>query len=517
MSVVGWCDNCNVPILDGRKCGICHTRSRRIKFLKAELKPIFEQEKALYRKIFATSGGFSYDCWSKGMMFYNIMGEVIVDGRKIFRISYDKEAQALLPRFFNSFSEKPPSFKGSDLTRTIKANEHILKEKERKAVIFLRKVIKRFSHLPLAVSFSGGKDSAVTLALTRLVKRKFDAIFLNTTIEFDETVEYVHEIAGLWKVNLIEAKPPQDFFHLCNELGPPSTKMKWCCKTQKFSPQNHLINELYPKGVLVISGIRKKESNIRSRFNKIQRNKMIPKQVLAFPILNWSSLDVWLYLFWKKIPYNKMYNHGFARIGCWACPEKSLRDFKLVEFVHPDLIERLNNLLENYAEQTKIANPKDWIRSGKWRFRKTKWTKTVACRSSKLCSLGNEIVYTFSNFSDMNRVKEFMKIFGNHVEKGNIVKIVNQKIEITIIGNRMHVKIKNPDIFPVLEKQITRAINCVGCGACVGICNVRALSVEAGVLKISNKCSGCLQCAKSNGIRMSCVSVNYKPQILSVT
>jgi phosphoadenosine phosphosulfate reductase len=450
-------------------------------------------------------------------MFYNVMGEVVVDGRKIFRLSYDRKANAFFPRFFSDFSENIPSFKGSDLARTLKANEHILKDKEREALIFLRKTIKKFSYLPLAVSFSGGKDSAATLALTRLVKRKFDAIFLNTTIEFDETVEYVREIAKLWRINLIEAKPPQDFFQLCNELGPPSTKMKWCCKTQKFSPQNQLINERYPNGVLVISGIRKQESNIRSRFNRIQRNKMIPKQVLAFPILNWSSLDVWLYLFWKKIPYNKMYNYGFARIGCWACPEKSLRDFKLVEYAHPDLIERLNNLLENYAEQIQIVNPKDWVQSGKWRFRKTKWTKTIACRSAKLCSLGNEIVYTFSNLSGMDRVKEFTKIFGNYVEKGKMVKIVNPRIEITIIGNRMHVKIKNPDIFPVLEKQITRALNCVGCGACVGICNAGALRVEAGILKISDECTGCLQCAKSNGIRMSCVSVNYRPQILSVT
>jgi len=517
MPEVGWCNNCNVPILDGRECGICHSRSLKLKFPKAELKPIFKEEKSLYRKILAENGVFSHDIFPKGMSFYNIMGEVVIDGNKVFRLSYDEKKQDWRVKFFKNFENEVPSFKGSDLKDLIKANQAILKQKEKEAVEFLRKTIKRYSRLPLAVSFSGGKDSVATLFLTRLIKRNADAIFLNTTIEFDETVEYVHDLARMWKINLVEVMPPQDFFNLCRELGPPSTKMKWCCKTQKFSPQNQLINERYPKGVLVISGIRKKESNIRSKFKRIQRNKMIPKQVLVFPILNWSSLDVWLYLLWKKIPFNNMYNQGFARIGCWACPEKSLRDFKLVETARPDLVRRLRRILRNYAKQIQIENPETWIRSGKWRFRKTKWIKTVACTSSQLCSLGNETVYNFADASDMDRVNEFVKVFGHITKTGPMTKIANSRIEITIVGSKMRTKMKNPDVFPIFEKQLTRALNCVGCGACVGICSAGALKIESGEIKIGAECTHCLRCVTSNGIRMSCVSVNYKPHVLSVT
>jgi len=516
MPEVGWCDNCNVPVLDGRKCGACHGRSTKLKFPKAELKPIFDEEKRLYQKILSKKRVVSGGLLPKGLCFYNIMGEVVIDGRKVFRLSFDEKSQDWKVKFFKDFLGNVPSFNGSDLIQVIKANEHILREKERESMRFLERTIRKFERLPLAVSFSGGKDSAVTLALTRLVKRRLDAIFLNTTIEFDETVEYVRDIARMWKVHLIEVKPPQDFFRLCRELGPPSAKMKWCCKTQKFSPQNHLINERYPNGVLVISGIRKAESNIRSRFKRIQRNKMIPKQVLAFPILNWSSLDVWLYLLWKRIPYNKMYNNGFARIGCWACPEKSLRDFKLVETVRPDLLKRLGQVLRNYADETQIENPEFWIRSGKWRFRKTKWIKTVVCTSSKLCSLENQMVYTFSNASDIERVKEFVKIFGQATKTGTMTKITNANMEIMVIGNKMRTEIKNPEIFPVFEKQLTRGLNCVGCGACVGICPAGALKIESGTLRIGTECTNCLRCVTSNGIRMSCVSVNYKPHIFSV-
>ena len=163
MPEVGWCNNCNVPILDGHECGMCHSRSLKLKFPKAELKPIFKEEKNLYRRILAENGVSSHDVFPKGMSFYNIMGEVVIDGSKVFRLSYDEKKQDWRVRFFKNFENEVPSFKGSDLKDLIKANQHILKQKEKEAVEFLRKTIKRYSRLPLAVSFSGGKDSAATL------------------------------------------------------------------------------------------------------------------------------------------------------------------------------------------------------------------------------------------------------------------------------------------------------------------------------------------------------------------
>jgi phosphoadenosine phosphosulfate reductase len=516
MPTVGWCEPCNVPILDARRCGICHTPSSKIRFTKAELRPISKEEMNFYRKALAKTGVDIASLFPKGTVFHNIMGELIADGKKVLRISYDEGEQNWKARFFKDMLQHMRSFEGSDLQRTIRANQYILEEKEAKALRLIRKAIKRYADLPVAVSFSGGKDSTVTLALMRKIKRRPDVIFLNTTIEFDQTVRYVHRIARLWKVRLLEARPPHDFLDLCWQLGPPSKMMKWCCKTQKFSPQNQLINERYPRGVLVFSGIRKSESNARSGFRTIQRNKMIPKQTLAFPILDWTSLDVWLYILGRGIPYNEMYRHGFARVGCWACPEKSLRDLALLEEVSPTLFGKLRNILYEYAVRAHIQDPEGWIRTGKWRSRRTKWLKTVACSSSQLCSIGDQTMYTFTEACDMNRVKEFLRVFGSPCELGSVTRIDGQEIEITIIGQRMRVKTGNPELLLRLEKQLARALNCVGCGACVGICPVGALRIEGGRIKIGPDCIRCLRCVTANGIRMSCVSVNYKPEIMAV-
>ena len=515
MNRLGWCETCNVPILDGLNCGICYKQSIPMRFTKTELKPVFEEESNYYRNILLQNK-ITKSILPDELFFYNVMGEIVIDGQKVFRLSFNRDRNEFVPFFFKKFIDAVPLFHGSNLDLTIAANEKILINKENEAVNFLKSEIQKFDKLPVAVSFSGGKDSAVAMALTKIATSNFDAIFLNTTVEFEETIDYVHQISNIFNVNLIETNPPHEFFQLCEEFGPPSTKMKWCCKTQKFSPQNLLINDRYSEGVLVINGIRKNESNIRSKFSRIQRNKMIPKQVLAFPLLDWTSLDVWLYLMWKKIPHNKMYDYGFSRIGCWACPEKSLRDFKLLETFHANLFSKLGEMLKKYAVRTEINSPDTWFRSGNWRSRKTKWIKTMACTSSIPCSPPGELVYTFERGLIQNNIIEFMKVFGKSFSKGPMTKIENPNIEISIIGNKLRVKFKNPAFLVVFEKQLTRALNCVGCGACVGACARNALSIEFGKITVSEECNSCLKCITSNGIRMSCVSVNYKTQVLTV-
>ena len=45
-NALGWCEGCNVPILDTRECGICGKQSREIHLKgSGEVRPIFEFEK----------------------------------------------------------------------------------------------------------------------------------------------------------------------------------------------------------------------------------------------------------------------------------------------------------------------------------------------------------------------------------------------------------------------------------------------------------------------------------------
>jgi len=100
---------------------------------------------------------------------------------------------------------------------------------------------------------------------------------------------------------------------------------------------NEVIHQRYSEGVIMVRGVRAAESVKRRKYKKVGTMKWTPKEVITNPIFDWTSLDVWLYIFCHNIPYNPAYEYSFARIGCWVCPAKSMRDFKILDRSHPEL------------------------------------------------------------------------------------------------------------------------------------------------------------------------------------
>jgi phosphoadenosine phosphosulfate reductase len=53
---------------------------------------------------------------------------------------------------------------------------------------------------------------------------------------------------------------------------------------------------------------------------------------LVHPIIDWTEQDVWSYIRANNLPYCKLYDEGFKRLGCVLCPmtsaEQAHRDMK---------------------------------------------------------------------------------------------------------------------------------------------------------------------------------------------
>ena len=502
--LIGWCPNCNVPILNAKNCGICSSKSSLLSVSRGDMKPVFPQEKKFYNEIIDKSLGISEDLLPSGLCFSS-NGSIIVDGQKPFRIALSKnnlEWEAEI-----NWDCEINNLRGSNIKKVIKANEKILKEKEKEAIIFLKKTFKKYDR-PAIVSISGGKDSSCTLYLARKVKKNISAIFMNTTLAFPETIEYLHKLRKKWKLNLIEIFPERTFLELAKELGPPSRLMHWCCYTQKFGPFNRYLNENYPEGVLSVEGLRRFESEKRMNYERVSVNRAIPKKIAVCPILDWTTLDVWLYTLWKKIPINSVYECGFDRIGCWVCPHKNMSEIMLIKKMHPELIGKWYSFLLNYA--SKNGKDESWVYDGKWKIRREAYEK-IPRYSRSLCSIdtSRSRLFEIKDISVMTRVKEFMKIFGEVMEIDGLLMIREKDINISITKTLVKVSSKEKSMLRKFEKQLSKAINCVGCGACVGVCE--ALKVEENELKIDeNLCKHCLRCTTSKYLRMSCVALNYK-------
>ena len=357
----------------------------------------------------------------------------------------------------------------------IKANEDVISSYEGEA----KKFIEKFANKPekKVISFSGGKDSLATLLLTMEASYEFPMMFLNTGIEFEETVEHVHDVASRYGIELLEEHAGDAFWRGIKLFGPPSRDYRWCCKTCKLGPAVRLIKKHFDGIVISFIGQRRYESEARAKHGNVWQNPWVRGQIAVSPIQNWTALHIWLYLFIKKAKWNKLYDEGFYRIGCWLCPSSSMADFAIKR--HPDW-KKFEKELKTFAETQNL--PEEWLSLGLWRWRRSpKWSKVEykIKKERKYKIEGNE-----------ERIVNFLNIIGK-VEKKN-GKYRAGEIEIAIDE-----KIKASQSQKIVEDVIYKAIECIGCGVCLTHCPVNAVYIENKKAWIDDaKCLHCQECMK---------------------
>ncbi len=134
-----------------------------------------------------------------------------------------------------------------DLKACIEANKKHLQALGKNAINTIRGIVSRneYKNLPVYVSFSGGKDSLVVLDLARasLKQRELRAFFLNTGIEFPETVDFVRSYCCENKIPLVEMNSGTAFWEQVEKFGPPAKDFRWCCKVCKLASAGDLETE----------------------------------------------------------------------------------------------------------------------------------------------------------------------------------------------------------------------------------------------------------------------------------
>ena len=161
------------------------------------------------------------------------------------------------------------------------------------------------------VCFSGGKDSVVIKHLAIMAGIDFDPVYSMTTVDPPELIYYIrdHHKDVVWR------KPEMHMLRYMVEAGKglPTRICRWCCEKYKENTGN----EYYLK----IIGVRAEESSRRKgmwkQVNASRKNKGV--MILA-PIVYWTDHDVWSFIHGENLPYCRLYDEGFARLGCIGCP-----------------------------------------------------------------------------------------------------------------------------------------------------------------------------------------------------
>lgn len=213
------------------------------------------------------------------------------------------------------------------------------------------------------LAFSGGKDSVVIKALADMAGVKYDAHYNITTVDPPELVHFVKSLDDIH----IDAQTYEDGRRITmwnlipKKLMPPTRVARYCCQYLK---------ETNGYGRVTVTGVRWAESVNRRKnqgemtifsksaakeldkagiqYTKTQRGGIVlnldnadsrdamemcyrTRKTLINPIVDWDDDDVWEFIHKYNIPYCKLYDEGYKRIGCIGCPMSST-NHRLSEF-----------------------------------------------------------------------------------------------------------------------------------------------------------------------------------------
>lgn len=220
-------------------------------------------------------------------------------------------------------------------------------DKEQMAIVRLQDAARLSLHRygkPLLITYSGGKDSQVLVALAERSGIDFEVVNSHTTADAPETVYFIREQFRQMEgrgINCAIEKPrykgkPTSMWSLIpQKMMPPTRLVRYCCAVLK---ENTGRDRFIATGVRWAESTRRKNSRgVMELMHKDPAKRIIlmgdndekrqlfetcnlKSKMTVNPIVDWSDDDVWDYTHSEHLPVNPLYCEGHKRVGCIGCP-----------------------------------------------------------------------------------------------------------------------------------------------------------------------------------------------------
>ncbi|MFZ3131135.1 MAG: phosphoadenosine phosphosulfate reductase family protein, partial [Desulfosporosinus sp.] len=357
------------------------------------------------------------------------------------------------------------------------------------------------------VAFSGGKDSAVLLDLVKkaLPKGSFVVVFGDTGMEFPDTydlIEKTRQSCEGEKIPFYIAKSHLEPKKSWEMFGPPSRVLRWCCSVHKSTPQTLKLREITGKDNytgLAFVGVRAQESATRAEYEYENYGKKQKGQYSHNSILEWTSAEVWLYIYENDILINEAYKKGSARVGCICCPMGGGKASFTERVNYPEDSEVFLSHIRNSNARSMIT-VENYVAGGGWNARKNGRYLTDNKHVYSETTKNGEIIIDIT--SPKTNWKEWIKTVGELLEEDNNYTIAfnGQSFSFACKTNKKGYTVRLPERFakenPLFGKlfryTFRKTAYCVACKTCEAICKNGYISFNGG-LKIDN-CKHCFEC-----------------------
>lgn len=375
------------------------------------------------------------------------------------------------------------------------------------------------------VAFSGGKDSIVALDIVQraLPHDEFLVLFGDTQMEFPDTYDVIDKIDAWCKSNEIKFErvhskyEPKDTWNI---IGPPAQKMRWCCSVHKTTPQilflRKITNNPHFRGMAMM-GVRADESVTRSRYDELNYGTKHQGQYDYYPILDWNSAELFLYIYQHDLIINETYKKGNSRAGCLVCPMEAVKNswFKNQLYagscINCHTTSFFNNIIINKTFAYELSQEKleEFMNIGVWRSRHNGSKLSEPVDIFHESKNPDEIVFTIDKVTSDWR--EWFKTLGEIVflsDKRTVEVICNgehYKIEYEENDNKMVFTIKGignsqKEIYFIswLKIVLKKTAYCIKCQVCEANCPNGFICMEDGKVRIDDKCTKCRKCYNVN-------------------
>lgn len=518
-----WCRECNVPMYEAC-CSKCGSKGE---YIATDIRPVFPEEKVLLALLLDKENPLCFENSS----VWNNTNYYFIDGEKLqvtiqgFNSMPLEEIKDIKEKYDTYVSEVDYAKFDAIIQKFIEVNQNRYNEITDEAIDFVQGYKNRYSLEDMFVSFSGGKDSTVT---SDIVRRAFSSnkiyhIFGDTTLEFPLTDEYKKRFTREHRV-LTAKNYEKNFEDLCEQIGPPSRVMRWCCTVFKTGAITQTIASAFKNktNILSFQGIRHNESLSRSKYDRESRSPKITKQTVVAPIIEWTDFDVWLYILTTGIDFNEAYRLGYSRVGCWCCPNNGAWSEFLSKVHMYNQYVHWREILINFAKKIDKPDPEMYIDQGGWKARQGGNGIDVAERSIisyEPCAteenafnyelqrpISPEFYELFKPFGYINTLLGNERLGEVHIldKKGNVALILQGRIGST----KLKVTIKNENLDRArnlkvaegkIQCQLTKYQMCIGCKACESVCKHNAIKIrelEDGSTSYKIDDEKCIRCAE---------------------
>lgn len=452
--------------------------------------------------------------WYRGVHVAKLKGGNIYTAPEII-IPEDEKGYPVQPE------AKDKALRPIDVNAMINANKEMLEIIVQSTVKKILAVYEKYKDkLDLFhVAYSGGKDSAVLLDLVKkaLPKGSFVVVFGDTGMEFPDTYDIVEKTKRECKqegipffISKSHMEPKQSW----ELFGPPSRALRWCCSVHKSTPQTLKLREISSKENykgLDFVGVRSSESINRSKYTYEGYGKKQKGQYSHNSILEWTSAEIWIYMYSNNLPMNNAYKKGNNRAGCLYCPMSGGTSDYIRYINYSSEIDEYIEIIKNRYNSTEPAEKslETYVFNGGWNARNN--GRDLKNNPSKYYEGVSDGLVSISIHQPSSNWLEWMKTIGDLKELAGKYQVhyndllVEFSVKNTKCGYKVsiseHFFKKDPYFGKIFKQVFQKAAYCNGCGVCEANCVQGCISFENNDIKIRN----CTRCHACHSISSGCL------------